>query len=164
MFTRKRYRDIVLESLRYCQRHKGLHVNAYVVMSNHLHLVVWAEEKSKVRLSNIIRDFKRYTANQIYQAIQEEPESRREWLLYLFRYFARKHHPNQHFHFWQNDNHPIRLWSSKVTLQKLTYLHKNPVRAGLVEHPASYWYSSARNYSGLPGLLDVELLDIAYQV
>lgn len=164
IFTRQVYRDIVLESLQYCQQQKGLHLHAYVIMSNHIHLIAWAEQQPKIDLPAILRDFKKFTAKRIYEAIQQESESRREWLLYLFQYFAGKHHPDQHFHFWQNDNHPIQLWSKAVLLQKLTYIHQNPVRAGLVEQPEHYLYSSARNYSGYTYLLEVELLDVAYQL
>jgi putative transposase len=146
IFSRQRYRDIVIESLKYCQEHKGLHVNAYVIMSNHIHLVGYAEGHE---LSHVLRDFKKFTANQILKAIQEEPESRREWLLHMFRYFANVNIDNRHFQVWQGDNHPIALWSLPVIWQK----------AGIVAEPEHYLYSSAVNYAGGKGLLEVELLE-----
>ena len=79
VFTRKRYKDIVVESLRYCQKEKGLALYSLVLMSNHMHLIVKAKEGYK--LSAIIRDFKKFTAQQIIKSTKEEPESRREWLL-----------------------------------------------------------------------------------
>ena len=60
VFIRKRYKDIVIESLDYCQRQKGLTVFAYVIMSSHLHLIVKADKG--LRFSDILRDFKKYTA------------------------------------------------------------------------------------------------------
>ena len=76
VFTRQRYRDIIIESLRHCMDNKGLSLYAYVIMSNHLHLIARAEEGFE--LSNILRDFKKHTAKQIIKSIQCEPESRRQ--------------------------------------------------------------------------------------
>lgn len=66
VFTRKTYRDIVLESLQYCHKEKGLHLYSYVIMSNHLHLLVMAEHSN---LSDVIRDFKKFTASRILKMI-----------------------------------------------------------------------------------------------
>ena len=156
LFTRQRYRDIVIESLKHCQEQKGLHISAYVIMSNHLHLVAHTEG---FELSHVLRDFKKFTANQMLKAIQEEPESRREWLLHLFKYFANVNTDNRHYQVWQGDNHPIALWSLPVIWQKIGYVHENPVRAGLVAQAAHYLYSSAGAYAGIPGILDVELME-----
>ena len=60
---------------------------------------------------------------------------------------------------WQQDNHPIELYDVKILHQKLDYIHYNPVVAGIVERPEDYLYSSARDYCGLPGLIDVILVD-----
>ncbi|HEX5152617.1 MAG TPA: hypothetical protein VFW07_14300 [Parafilimonas sp.] len=43
--------------------------------------------------------------------------------------------------------------------QKLDYIHGNPVKAGFVEKPEDYLYSSARNYYGMKGLIDIDMLD-----
>ena len=76
IFTRPIYRDIIIKSLAFCQKEKGLVVNSYTIMSNHLHLIAYAKEDS-VGLSRILADFKKFTANQILKTIQNEPESRR---------------------------------------------------------------------------------------
>ncbi len=156
IFSRQRYRDIVIESLKDCQEHKGLRINAFVIMSNHIHLVGYAEGN---QLSHVLRDFKKFTANQILKAIQEEPESRREWVLHMFQYFANVNIDNRHFQVWQGDNHPIALWSLPVIWQKIDYIHLNPVRAGIVAEPEHYLYSSAVNYAGGKGLLEIELME-----
>lgn len=109
VFTRKRYCDILLDSLAYCRREKGLILYAYVIMSNHLHLIAQAKETS--RLSDILRDFKKFTSAMIIKSIQEEPESRRDWLLLIFRYYARFNKNNSLHQLWQHDNHPIELYS-----------------------------------------------------
>jgi hypothetical protein len=125
-------------------------------MSNHIHLVAQVEGHE---LSHVLRDFKKFTANEILKAIQQEPESRREWLLYMFKYFANVQTDNRHYQVWQSDNHPIALWSLPVIWQKIVYVHLNPVWAGLVTDPAHYLYSSASNYVNGTGLLEVELME-----
>ena len=86
-------------------------------------------------------------------------ESRREWLMYLFRFYAKNtsNTSNTSNHqFWQHDNHPIALWSQKVIWQKLDYIHLDPVRAGIVARPQDYVYSSAGDYyENRKGLLDI---------
>ena len=157
VFTRQRYRDIVIESLRFCQQQKGLHIVGYVLMSNHLHMIVHTEG---YELSNVLRDFKKFTANQILKSIQTEPESRREWLLNLLKWYAQENSDNTHYQFWQQGNHPIALWTLEVIWQKLTYIHLNPVRAGIVAESQHYVYSSAGDYyANRKGLLDIELME-----
>jgi len=78
VFTRKEYRDIVIDSIKHCQANKGLVLHCWCLMSNHIHLVVSAKEHNT---SDILRDFKKFTSKQIIQAIKEHPkESRREWM------------------------------------------------------------------------------------
>jgi putative transposase len=158
VFTRRRYRDIILDSLDYCQKNKGLILNAYVVMSNHLHLIAQAREEA--RLSDILRDFKKYTSSQIIKSIKQEPESRRDWLLHVLAYYARYNKNNSHYQLWQRDNHPVYLYSPAFIVQKLGYLHLNPCRAGLVKEPEDYLYSNASNYISGEGLLDVTILEL----
>jgi REP element-mobilizing transposase RayT len=77
IFTRKVYRDIVIESLRYCQKNKGLNLYAYVIMSNHIHLLAQSRNSD---LSSFIRDFKHYTSTKIKEEILSRNENRREWM------------------------------------------------------------------------------------
>lgn len=156
VFTRDRYRRIIIESLDYCRKEKGLKIYAYVIMSNHLHLVVSAEDKN---LSSVLRDFKRHTANTIVKSIKESQESRKSWLLEIFKAAATKHNRNTEYQFWQHRNHAIELESSKFINQKLAYIHSNPVAAGYVEEADAWLYSSQRNYSGFVPLLEIDLLE-----
>ncbi len=157
IFSRKAYRDIIIESLRFCQMQKGLTIFAYVVMTNHLHLIVRAEEGSQ--LSSILRDFKQFTAKKILTTIQNEPESRKDWMNIVFSYHAKFNARNRKLQLWQQYNHPIELKSPKWIQQKLLYVHNNPVRARIVDKPEHFRYSSARNYFGEKGLLEVTILE-----
>jgi putative transposase len=152
VFTRDIYRDILLDSLRYCQQHKGLEVYAWVIMTNHIHLIIG--RKGEGKMQDIIRDMKKYTSVQLLKAIGENPqESRKEWMLWMFERAGKRNPNNQKHQFWQQDNHPIELSNAEIAEQKLTYLHENPVKAGFVSEIEHYLYSSARDYTGQQGLL-----------
>lgn len=156
VFTGKKYRDILTQSLTYCRKEKGLELYGYVIMSNHVHLI--ARAKEGFTLSGILRDFKKYTSKQIIKLIQEESESRREWLLQVIAEHGRNNDKNKTYQLWRNDNHPIELHSSTVIKQKLDYIHNNPVEAGIVQKPEDYLYSSARNYYGLEAVIETDPL------
>jgi len=157
IFTRSRYCNTVAASLNYCTKEKGLEIYAYAIMSNHMHIMARAKESN---LSDVVRDFKRHTSKQILKSIQEEPESRREWLLRIFKEAAAGHKRNQQYQVWTHENHAEEVYSPKFTLQKLNYIHNNPVAAAMVDHARDYRYSSARDYAGEKGLVDVVVLNL----
>lgn len=157
VFSRQVYKDILLQSLRFCIQNKGLVLNAYVVMTNHVHMIAKVQEGHN--LINTIRDFKRFTADYIYRSIQQEStESRKHWMLWIFKSQGERSSSNVNFKFWQHENHPILLNTNQMIDTRLEYIHQNPVRAGICYNPEDYIYSSASNYAGEKGVLDVELI------
>ncbi len=159
VFSRKMYKDIIINSLNYCIKEKGLLLFSYIIMSNHMHLIARTDDATG--LSGIIRDFKRFTSKKIIKEIKENPkESRREWLLKMFKYYAKYNRNNSEYQFWKQNNRPIELVSPKWINQKINYIHMNAVKAGLVEKPEHYLYSSASNYLNDEGIIDVEILDL----
>jgi putative transposase len=156
VFTRVHYKDIFVESLKYCQKEKGLIIYAWVLMTNHYHMIVRADKGKN--LSDILRDLKRHTSNELIKAINDPKESRRKWMLWLFKSAGLKNSNNKNYQFWQQDNRPIELSSNDMMDQRLAYIHDNPVKAGIVRCPEDYIYSSAINYSGKKGLIDVEFI------
>lgn len=152
VFTRERYRQILIDSLRHCCTHKGLQLFAWVIMSNHMHLIMGAGEG--IHPANILRDHKRFTSASIHKDLKQfSGESRKEWMLPLFTQAGTANNANRGFQLWQQHNHPICITSIKVMWQKLHYLHLNPVRAGYVDLPEQWRYSSARDYLGEKGLI-----------
>jgi len=130
-------------------------------MTNHLHLIVAA--KPPYKLSDIIRDFKKFTNKRIIELIEQENESRRDWMMYRFQYHAKFSNRIKDYKVWQDGYHPIECYDLKMLSQKLDYIHHNLVRAGVVSQPEYYLYSSAVNYyKGEKGVLDVMLLDVYY--
>jgi putative transposase len=147
VFSRDDYRQILIDSLQFCIANKGLHVNAFVFMTNHIHLIGWAEEGTV--LSETMRDFKRHTGKEIIKAIETNPsESRKEWLMHMFKYFGSQAQNRTQHQFWQDGFHPVHVYSDGVIRQKLNYLHQNPVPAKHVTEQEMWYYSSAAQYSG----------------
>ena len=159
VFTRRLYRDIFLDSLRYCQKHKGLELCAYCIMPSHVHLIIGRHGDPP--LDGIVRDIKKYTSVKIIEAIRTNPqESRRELLLWLFERAGNRNNNNKKYQFWQQHYHPVELNTNSSLDQRLEYLHNNPVEAGIVLSPEHYLYSSAINYAGLPEKL-IEVILVA---
>ena len=157
VFSRETYKEIFIKSLQYCQENKGLQLHAWIIMTNHVHLIISSNSN---KLEYLVRDIKKYCSKQIVAAIQENTtESRKEWMLNLFNYAGKNNNNNTNFQFWKQDYHPIELNSPTKTKERLNYLHENPVRSGLVWEPWHYKYSSAIDYyTNEQGLLKIEHL------
>lgn len=158
VFTRKEYKNILIDSLKHCQKEKGLVIYAWCIMSNHIHLAVAAKNED---LSDILRDFKKYTSKQIVKAIEESKvESRKEWMLEVLRKQGRLNTRNTGYQFWRQDNQPKEMYSERFIKQKTEYMHNNPVEEGIVDKAEEYVYSSARDYyyGKKTGLLEIEWL------
>jgi putative transposase len=156
VFTRPVYKDALIQSLKYCCENKGLNIFAYVIMTNHIHLLVNTEPNFK--LEDTIRDFKRHTSKTIINLILTEPESRREWLLSLFGIAAVESCKDQKIKFWQTGNHAIEIYSEKFVWEKINYIHNNPVRSKFVSKPEDWLYSSATNYADMESVLEIHTL------
>lgn len=105
VFTRNEYKNILVENLDYCQKNKGLEIFAWCIMSSHVHLVIRAE--GNALLSDILRDYKKFTSKAVIRAITDNNrESRKEWLLEQFN-------TPEGNRFWRADNKPIELWSNR---------------------------------------------------
>lgn len=156
LFTRKEYKHIVLDSLKYYQHKRGLMLHAYCIMPSHLHMIISNNDEE---LSATLRDFKKMTNKKIVEEINLINESRREWLLRAFSRAGKKLKRIVAYKLWRDGNHPIELDSASLVSEKLDYIHRNPVEDGIVDEPEYYWYSSARDYAGRKGLIEVSLLN-----
>jgi len=156
LFTRWQLKHVILDSLRYCQKEKGLVIHAWCLMPSHLHMIIRSIDED---LPSIMRDFKRHTNKELIKTIHHIGESRREWMLGLFSEVADGLQRLRNYKVWQDGNHPKLLTSSEFIKQKLDYIHNNPVADEIVDAPEEYLYSSARDYfTGKKGFLDVELI------
>ncbi len=155
VFTRPGYKKVIMESLRYCQKEKGLRIHGWCLMTNHIHLVVSAKEGYK--LSDILRDFKKYTAKTILEDLENNPkESRRSWMLWMFRKAGSQNSNNKKYQFWRQDNRPMEITSNEFFHQKMEYIHYNPVKEGFCYQAQEYPFSSALWYKERKGLLEMD--------
>ena len=160
LFSRKECKEILIESLKFCQKNKGLIIYAYVVMESHMHIIVSAEKASK-GLSAIVRDFKKFTSKKLLSFVKtDKRESRKNWLLVVFKYHAHYNKNNTKFQLWQQNNKPKILLHPRFSQRIINYIHDNPVRSKIVEKQEDYIFSSARNYLGrIDTALEVSILD-----
>ena len=156
LFTRPDYIHTIIGSLRYCQQKKGLIIYAWVIMPSHIHMIISSDKED---LSSIIRDFKKFTAKKIIYLLSEINESRREWLIKSFSKAASKLKRIKSLKIWQDGCHPILLDNNTMIDQRLNYIHENPVVAEIVNSSFHYKLSSATNYAGLGGLIDVKIIE-----
>ena len=157
LFTRREYCELFLESIQYCQKSKGLIVYAWVIMPSHIHMIIGTRDKP---MQDILRDLKSHTSRKLKEEIRAHPsESRKEWLLWMFERAGKKNGNNRDWQLWQQHNQPIELWDNYMMVQKLDYLHDNPVEAGIVAKPQDYLWSSAGDYVDIKGFIEVELLE-----
>tara|TARA_Y100001980_G_C14556914_1_gene353493 strand:- start:2012 stop:2548 length:537 start_codon:yes stop_codon:yes gene_type:complete len=140
LFTRERYNEIILDSLKYCIINKGLRVHEYIIMPSHIHMII---QHLDCKLPDVIRDFKSFTAKEIIKCVDEPGESRKDWIKYLFGYFAKKIKQNKENMVWQKTSHPIELNNNKLYDQKADYIRMNPVASGYVTDEQAWKYSSA---------------------
>jgi putative transposase len=152
IFTRTKYLDIITASLSFCREQKGLSLHAYVIIDNHLHLMVSADN-----LSQVIRDFKRHTAKEILAVARQEDK---QWLLKQFEFFKSVLKSDSQHQVWQEGFHPQAITTEDMLRQKLEYIHYNPVRIGLVDRPEDWRYSSARDYFGQAGVLAIDPIEL----
>lgn len=152
LFTRAELSDVIVASIKHCQKEKGLIVYAWCIMPSHIHLIISSNQEKP---SDIIRDLKKFTSKQLVKTIGIVNESRREWLLNAFAKAGQRLNRISKNKVWQDGNRPKELETNHFMQQKLDYIHNNPVEARLVDEPEHYVYSSARDYAGQKGLIDV---------
>jgi REP element-mobilizing transposase RayT len=155
IFTHNNYKFIIIDALGYCIKEKGLEIYGYCIMSSHIHLI--ARATGKITLSEILRDFKKFTSKAIIKRIINEQESRRDWMLDYFKKSRESLRGITNYKLWQDGNHPEEISSNEFFDEKLDYIHNNPVVELIVERPEDYLFSSARNYAGLSNYLDIVL-------
>jgi putative transposase len=151
VFNDEKYFDIIIESLQFCRKEKGLRIYAYVILDNHFHLIVSSE-----KLELTIQSFKRHTARKILEKIKND---KKDWLLNQLEYFKLKHKTKSVHQVWQEGYHPQEIISHNMFEQKVNYMHFNPVRRGYVNEPVHWKYSSASTFANeSKGLLELDEL------
>jgi REP-associated tyrosine transposase len=147
VFTRPDAVQIVLDSWTFLQREGRMKLYAYVILENHLHFIASSNELSKE-----VGDFKSFTARKLIELLQSAGA---QTILEQLAYFKARHKTDRQFQFWQEGSHPQQISSDAMMCQKIEYIHFNPVKQGFLDVPEHWRYSSARNYAGMSGLVEV---------
>lgn len=149
VFVREEYMSIIVDSLNYCSKEKGLELFGYCLMPSNIHMVFRDKNNEP---SKLLKEFKTYTSKAIRKSIEaNSQESKKEWMLWMMKRAAEKKSNVSNYQFWQHHNKPIELWSNAVIDQKMDYMHDNPVVSGFVSKPEDWKYSSAGDYAGIKG-------------
>jgi REP element-mobilizing transposase RayT len=144
IFTRQESVKIILDSLRYLQKEENLKLYAYVILENHLHLIAQSDD-----ISRSMRQFKSFTAKALLKLLQKENA---QILLKQFQFYKK----DRTYQIWQEGYQPKLIQTDTIMIEKIHYIHENPVKRGYVDEPVHWRYSSARNYEGESGLIYVE--------
>jgi putative transposase len=147
LFTRPATVQILLDALLYRQQQHGWQIYGYVILENHLHLLIQADD-----LPNQVARFKSYTARQLINYLQTINSER---LLKQLSLSRKVHKADREYQLWEEGSHPQLIDNVDVLRQKLDYIHFNPVKRGYVDLAEHWRYSSARDYAGMDGLLPV---------
>ena len=152
LFGNPKIAGIVIDSLRFLHEKQRLTIHGFVIMDNHLHLII-----SSAELSEEMRKFKSFTARSIIDLLMKEKMIR---LLDQFRKNKLSYKQKQNYQVWQEGFHPEVILDSEMLLNKLNYIHNNPVKDGYVKEPGHWRYSSWNNYnvSEEMGILPIEII------
>ena len=147
VFTRQESTKIIYDSWRFLQLEREFQLLGYVILENHVHLIATAPN-----LAAAVKCSKSFTALQIVELLKKRNARQ------LLRGLAALKLPNKkqsEHQVWQEGSHPKMIETDEMLWQKLEYIHNNPVERGYVDYPLHWRYSSARNYAGQPGLIEV---------
>ncbi|MDD5359813.1 MAG: transposase [Sulfurovaceae bacterium] len=148
LFTRQESVDIILQCFRYLQQNDNLKLYAYVILENHIHMVVRSNDISKS-----MESFKKYTANELLKLLQKENI---KTILNQLRFYKKAYRVDKVYQIWEEGYHPKLMQTDAMMINKINYIHQNPVKRGYVDEATHWRYSSARDYEGMRGLIDIE--------
>jgi REP element-mobilizing transposase RayT len=147
VFTRPDAVQILFDSWQYLKKNVRFQLYGYVILENHLHVIASAPD-----LANAMKSFKMYTARQVVDLLER---NKADVLLSQLRAHKMSYKVDSEYQVWQEGSKPKEIGNTEIMWQKLEYTHMNPVKRGYVDEPVHWRYSSARNYAGTPGLIEV---------
>ena len=129
-----KYKEVIIASLKFLVDSKRVKINAFVIMDNHIH-IIW-QALHGYSLHDIQTSFKKYTAQEFVRLLKEDKN--------IAKYEVAL--PDRKHHFWKRNSLGIELFTEYVFMQKLNYIHQNPVKAGICKYAEEYKFSSALFY------------------
>ena len=104
-------------------------------------------------LHKTMQSFKQYTAKQILDMLKKENV---KTILEQLMFYKKANHKEKTYQVWEEGYQPKLIQNDKIMIQKINYIHDNPVKRGYVDEAKHWRYSSARDYEDVKGLIDVD--------
>lgn len=139
--------EIILDSFQFLQDERDTQIYAYVIMENHIHFIAQSD-----LLAEKVSAFKSHTARKSIDCLRRN--GNRNWLRRLAEQKT-DYKEDRPYQFWQEGYHPKQINGDDMMIQKIEYIHHNPVKRGYVRNPEDWRYSSANNYCGKRGLISI---------
>ena len=153
VFIREEYNQIIIDSWKHCHGKRELEIYGWCIMTSHVHMIIGSR---KDKLEDIVRDMKKHTSSELKTVIKNNAqESRKEWIIWMMERGGKKNGNNKDWQFWQQHNKPLEIKSQEMFDEKFAYMHQNPVQAGFVTKEEDWKYSSARDFCGMKGLVEL---------
>ena len=151
VFIRPVYKQVIVHTLNHFIEQGRIGVLAWCLMSNHLQLLVEVNEEE---FGETEKAFRSFTTSKILEAIDAEPEVRRNWLMCHFKTCTSQ--PEGPLQIWQVPVNvsEVNAKDTDKLLEYFEHIHQEPVRERIVDSPVEYRYSSARDSAGIPGLVN----------
>ena len=150
IFTRQQSVQILIDCIKFLQDKDTLKVYAYVILENHMHMVVSSNDLHKT-----MQSFKHFTAKQILNMLKKENV---KTILDQLSFYKKANHKEKTYQVWEEGYQPKLIQNDDMMKIKIDYIHQNPVKRGYVDEAKHWRYSSARDYEGVDGLLKIEKL------
>ena len=150
VFTNTESMGIIVKSLKYLQKNDNLKIYAYVILENHLHMIVQSDDLVKT-----MQRFKRHTAKEIILLLKQRNTTT---ILEQLSFYKKSHKKSSDHQLWQEGYQPKLIQDEKMMIEKIEYIHNNPVKRGFVDEDWHWRYSSARDYSGREGMIKISKL------
>ena len=148
IFTNKESVGTVLDSLQYLQKSDNLKIYSYVILENHLHMVASSNDIAKS-----IKKFKSFTAKELLTLLKKKNV---KTILDQLAFYKKAHKTDTEYQVWQEGMHPQLIQNEQIMIEKIEYIHNNPLKRGYVDEAKHWRYSSARDYEGFDGLIEIE--------
>ncbi len=153
VFIREEYSEILIHSWKHCQQNKGLEIYGWCIMTSHIHMIIGSR---KNMLEDIVRDMKKHTSLELKEALKNNvTESRKDWIIWMMERAGKKNRNNKDWQFWQQHNKPIEIKDQEMFDKTLDNMHQNPLAAGFVTKPEDWKDSSAGDFCGMKGLVEL---------
>jgi len=148
LFTRKESVEILLDSFKCLQEKDNFKLYAYVILENHIHILAQSDDIGKS-----MAKFKIHTAKSLIKLLQKENV---KTILEQLIFNKKAHKSDREYQLWQEGIQPKLMQSDAMMISKIKYIHDNPVKGGYLDEAKHWRYSSARDYEGEDGLLEIE--------